>query len=482
MSAREGRGRPARGRGERRRDQPETPRRLAAGIVRGVLEGRGAARTHIERASDRGLSARDLGLLTELVYGTVRRVATLDALLDACTTRGLARVDDEVLGHLRVAAYQLLFLDHVPAAVAVSEAVEAAPEPHLRGFMNGVLRALGRAIVGRTDDDAPPAGVPSSRRLPGRERGWVLLDRDLLPSAEKDPPAWLAAACSFPLPLCKTWVARWGLEGALEVARAQNEPPPMTLRVNALRTTRGALLERLRAAGLAAEPGLLPGSVRLGASLASEALDVVDEGLAAVQDETAQRVAPFLDPRPGERVVDLTAAPGGKVSHLAELMRDQGRIDAVDVDEGRLERVKDVVRRFGLASVTVSLADPEDPRPPDDPRPIDRVLIDVPCSNTGVLRRRVEARWRLGEVDWAWLDRVQARLLARAVDLVRPGGVVVYSTCSIEAREDEERARAFLAGRPDVTLEAEELVLPTRGGGDGGYMARLRKASVTPER
>lgn len=474
MSRRPGRG-GHRGRGPRRpAAREEGPRRLAAGVVRGVLEGRGAARTHIERASDRGLSARDLGLLTELVYGTVRRVATLDAVLGGCAARGLVRVEEAVLAHLRVAAYQLLFLDHVPAAVAVSEAVEAQDEPHLRGFVNGVLRGVTRVIAGRTHDDAAPPGVPSTRRLPGRERGWVLLAQDLLPAAERDPAAWLAAAASFPLSLTKVWVERWGLEGALEVARAQNEPPPMTLRTNSLRTTREALLERLRAGGLEAAPGPLPGSIRLGASLASGALDVVDEGLAAVQDETAQRVAPFVDPRPGERVVDLTAAPGGKVAHLAELMGDQGRVDAVDVDEGRLARVRDVVERFGLSSVVVALTDPEDPRPPDDPRPIDRVLVDVPCSNTGVLRRRVEARWRLDEVDWPGLEAVQARLLARAVDLVRPGGVVVYSTCSIDAREDEGRVRAFLAGRPGVTLEAEELVLPARGCGDGGYMARLR--------
>lgn len=468
-------GKGQRGAGGRPPRGEDSPRKLAAGIVRGVLEGRGAARTHLDRAGDR-LGPRDLGLVTELVYGVVRRVATLDAVLEGCARGGLARVEDDVLATLRVAAYQLLFLDHVPAAVAVSEAVESLKEPHLRGYVNGVLRGVGRALERRTQDDAVPAGVPSTRRLPGREHGWVILGLDLLPSAEKDPAAWLAAACSFPQALAAGWVARWGLEGALEVARAQNEAPPMTLRVNTLRTTREALLERLRASGLEAQPGALDSSVRLGSSLQSEALDVVDEGLAAIQDETAQRVAPLLEPRPGERVLDLTAAPGGKVAHAAELMADSGRLDAIDVDEGRLARVRDVVTRFGLKSVVVSIASEADPRPPQDPRPIDRVLVDVPCSNTGVLRRRVEARWRLDELDWASLEAVQTRLLERALDLVRPGGVVVYSTCSIEAREDEERVRAVLARRPDVTLEVEHLVLPTRGGGDGGYMARLRRA------
>jgi 16S rRNA (cytosine967-C5)-methyltransferase len=192
-----------------------------------------------------------------------------------------------------------------------------------------------------------------------------------------------------------------------------------------------------------------------------------------VQDETAQRVAAFVQPRPGERVVDLCAAPGGKVSHLAELMQDQGRVDALDIDDDRLVKVRDVVKRFDLKTVVVGRSD----APLEGAPPIDRVLVDAPCSNTGVLRRRVEARWRVADVDWDELARVQTQLLDRALELVRPGGVVVYSTCSIEATENEDRVQALLARRPEVKLDAQESILPQRGGGDGGYMARLVKTA-----
>jgi 16S rRNA (cytosine967-C5)-methyltransferase len=465
------------GAGPPQRDEAASPRRLAASIVRGVLEGRGAARTHLERAAERDGATRQ-GLVTELVYGTIRHLATLDRLLGACAPKGLRKVEDAVLAHLRVAAYQLVFLTEVPAAVAVSEAVKAAgSRPHVRGFVNGLLRGLERKIASKPKDDAPPLGVPSTHRLPGRDGGWVVLSAPLLPAAEEDPAAWLAAAASLPTGLAQSWVEAFGLDGALEVARAQNAPPPTWLRVNRLRTTREELLERLRAGGVDAEPGpaeasiLLPGGLMRGDAEAG--IDQVWAGLATPQDLTAMQVAPFLDPQAGERVVDLCAAPGGKATHLVELMGDEGRVDALDVEADRLERVERAASRLGLRSLRCHLADPADPRPPEGP-PVDRVLADVPCSNTGVLRRRVEVRWRLARLDWAPLLALQARLLDRAVELARPGGVVVYSTCSIERRENQDQVAALLARRPGLTLEEERLTLPRRGRGDGGYVAKVR--------
>lgn len=470
---------PARGRG---RGGRESPRRRAAALVGQVLEGRGLAREHIDRAaSGSGLSPDDVGLLTELVYGTVRRVATIDAVLDGLAKGGVGRVDEELLAHLRVATYQLLFLDRVPPAVAVSEAVEAAGAPHLRGFANGVLRAVGRAVLRRVAEEAPPDGVPWTRCLPGRDGGWVVLGRDLLPDATRDPASWLAAAASFPRSVAAAWIERSGLQGALQLARAHDSTPPIALRANVLRGGRDALIERLRAAGVEAAPGEPPAAIRLGGLLPAAARALVDEGLATVQDETAMRVAAFLEPRPGERVVDLCAAPGGKATHLAELMGDRGRVDALDVEAERLALVEASARRLGLTSVRCTLAVDGDPRPPADEAPIDRVLVDAPCSNTGVLRRRVEARWRLATIDWRALDDVQGRLLERALELVRPGGVVVYATCSIEPRENEARVRALLERRKDVALEAEAAVQPAVGGGDGGYMARLRRKAEGAE-
>ena len=463
--------------------------------MRGVLAGRGAARTHLERALEgESLDARDEGLLTELVYGTLRHVATLDLLLESCAKKGLRKVEEGILNHLRVAAYQLVFLEQVRPAVAVDEAVRGAGRrDHVRGFVNGLLRGLIRTLAGRQAEDEVPAKVPASQRIPGRDGGWVFLTRPLLP-AEGEGPLWLAQACSLPLSLAKDWVERFGPAGALELARAQNAPPPLFLRVNRLQTTPAAVLEHLNASqedlrlpeievgpegeAPAPEPraqlGSLPDSVRLRGGLGESGSELLWKGWITVQDETAQAVAPLLEPHPGERLLDLCAAPGGKATHLAELLGGEGRVDALDVAEERLARVGAAARRLRLENLVASLAAPEGAEPPPGP-PIDGVLVDVPCSNTGVLRRRVEVRWRLEGLDRFPLLKLQARLLDRALELVRPGGRVVYSTCSIDVTENEAQVQAALARHPGLILEHEALRLPSRGGGDGGYAARLRK-------
>lgn len=181
-----------------------------------------------------------------------------------------------------------------------------------------------------------------------------------------------------------------------------------------------------------------------------------------------------MQPVPGERLLDLCAAPGGKATHLAELIGPEGQLVATDVEQARLDRVSAAARRLRLENLSAALADPADPRPPEG-QPFDGVLVDVPCSNTGVLRRRVEVRWRLESLDILPLRALQARLLDRALELTRPGGRVVYSTCSIDPLENEEQVQAALKRHPGLVLEAERSQLPERGGGDGGYAARLLK-------
>ena len=477
-----GRGGPGKGprgkpdsRGDARKPRGPSARAIAARVVRGTLEGRGAARTLLDRAleeaAEKGQSLR-VGLMTELVYGTIRNLATLDLLLDACAKKGLRKVEDSVLAHLRIAAYQLVFLDNVPAAIAVNEAVSAVGvRSHVRGFVNGVLRKLGRLVTRRTSDDTPPLGVPSTRRLPGRDGGWIVLSDPLLPAVEQEPDRWLASAASLPLSLAARWIETHGLEGALEIARAQNAPPPVTLRVNTLRSTRDEVLALLTREGTPGREGGRPDSVVLGGGLSAGGFDPLWAGMATVQDETAMAVAPLLAPKPGERVVDLCAAPGSKTTHLAQLMNDEGWIDALDVDAGRVAKIDQAAARLGIKCIHTALVDPNDPRPEEGPA--DCVLADVPCSNTGVLRRRVEVRWRIGALRLPELLKLQARLLDRAVDLVRPGGRVVYSTCSIEHAENGAQVEALLGRRDDIRLESEHSQMPTRGGGDGGYTALL---------
>jgi 16S rRNA (cytosine967-C5)-methyltransferase len=468
-----------RGRQERTQRSPAGgARALAGGIVRGVLAGRGAARTHIERAIEGDqLEARDEGLLTELVYGTVRHVATIDLLLGAHAKGGLRKIEEAVLNHLRVATYQLLFLEGVRPAVAVDEAVRAVGRrDHVRGFVNGLLRGLIRTLDGTQSEDTPPPDVPPSMRLPGREGGWVFLKRPLLPEDASDPN-WLALACSLPGKHAAEAYERLGPAGALELARGHNAPPPLFLRVNTRQTSRAEALAYLNGdEEPCAEPGSLETSIRLRGGLGERGSELLWKGWVTVQDETAQAVAPLLEPLAGERLVDLCAAPGGKATHLAELIGPEGQLEALDVDQARLDRVGAAARRLRLENVRATLADPLDPRPPEGGL-IDGVLADVPCSNTGVLRRRVEVRWRLESLDMLPLRALQIRLLDQAIALTRPGGRVVYSTCSIDPLENEEQVQAALARHPGLVLEAERSRLPERGGGDGGYAARLRLPS-----
>jgi 16S rRNA (cytosine967-C5)-methyltransferase len=291
----------------------------------------------------------------------------------------------------------------------------------------------------------------------------------VLPDPATRPIEYLSAF-SLPRWLAQRWAERYPWDECLRLGFWYAGPASLWLRVNPLRTGRDALLSALRQADIAAEPGEHPQAVRLEESASIRELPGYAEGWFTVQDQSAMRVASALDPRPGWRVLDMCSAPGGKTTHLAELMRNDGEVIACDADADRLKTVNELCGRLGIGIVrTRHLANEEPPA-----GSFDAVLVDVPCSNTGVLGRRPEVRWRLTPGDFAHLVRLQTKLLLWAGERVRPGGVVVYSTCSIEPEENGGVVRAALRGLPEMQLEAEEEQVPGRPA-DGGYWARLRK-------
>jgi len=231
------------------------------------------------------------------------------------------------------------------------------------------------------------------------------------------------------------------------------------------------LLGALSAAGIAAEAGEHPQALRLLGPAAVRELPGYEQGWFAVQDQSAMRVGSALSPKPGARVLDLCAAPGGKATHLAELMGNQGHVVAADMDERRLETVAELGRRLGIGIIETYRLGP-DRQPP--PAPFDSVLVDVPCSNTGVLGRRPEVRWRLRPEEFRHLFPLQTRLLLQGVDRAGPGGTIVYSTCSIEPEENQQVVEAVQRARGGLELEAQEQQIPGRPA-DGGYWARLRR-------
>lgn len=297
------------------------------------------------------------------------------------------------------------------------------------------------------------------------------LARPVLPDPVAAPADYFAAAFSFPKWLADGWHTRFGLEECIRLGFWFNAPPPLWIRTNKLKTSRETYRLRLAADLIDAETGEHPQSLRFAEHHPIRALPGFDDGDFTVQDHSSMLVASALGVQPGMRVLDLCAAPGGKTTHLAELMDNRGTITACDTDPRRLETVTTLCQRLGVKGVRTVLLGENDEPPAG---PFDAALVDVPCSNTGVLGRRPEVRWRLKPTEFQHLIRLQTRLLFNALDRVKSGGLVVYSTCSIEPDENEGVVKAALRGMRHLKLEAEHHAIPGKPS-DGGYWARLRK-------
>ena len=449
--------------------------------------------------------ANDRRLISDLVFGTVRRRATLDAILAAHLNRPLADLEPGLRTLLRLGAYQLALTGGIPPHAAVHETVAVAElvgSPRWTGLTNGVLRSVARALYPANDEPvAAPGPAADAVPLPGApssERTWRKVGSAVFPDPAGDPAGYFAAAFAFPRWLSRRWAARHEPADLWALGFHFDRPPVPTLRVNGLKTDRPAVLAALGAAGIDAKPGAAPRAVALAESSPVTALPGFAEGHFSVQDETAQRAAALLDPRPGERVLDLCAAPGTKTTHLAELSGDAAHIFAADVSSARLEKVTANARRLGLSSIRVraTAADAHDlPGLPDgatedrgawEGGPFDAALVDVPCSNTGVLGKRPEARWRIKAGDLPLFAESQARLLAAALLRVRPGGRCVYSTCSVEPEENAGvvsvraggGAVRRLAGRPQRPAPAR----PPGGRGFSGAAGARPVAAASSRR
>ncbi|MFO7310469.1 MAG: 16S rRNA (cytosine(967)-C(5))-methyltransferase RsmB [Bacillota bacterium] len=449
----------------RRTGGPSTPRQAAVDILTAIEERAAfaglALDAHLERIQ---LPAPARGYVTEIVYGVLRWRGTLDWMLAQCSHRPIEELTPAVRNILRLAAYEVCFLDSVPAPVACHAAVELAKarfHPGVASFVNGVCRQL-------------------SRRAWSGDWPW--------PDVDEDPVKALAVRTSHPEWLVARWVARFGVQEARALCEANNAAPSVHVRANILKTTREALAEALAGLGAQVKPGLwAPQALHVRGMGAVRDNPAFQSGLFTVQDEGAQLVAHVLDPQPGERVIDLCAAPGGKTTHLAELMGNEGQVVAVDVHAGKLGLVQRAAARLGITIVTTVEGDGREM--PGRLAPADRVLVDAPCSGLGVLRRRPDLRWRKRPEELTALAALQGELLAAAAELTRPGGTLVYSTCTTEPEETTEVVEAFLRSRADFVPEVLPLrefvpdrfggyLYPHRHGTDGFFIARLRKINT----
>jgi len=472
------RGRPARGR-------PHSPARLAALNAALLSQKRGVPVSAAleEMCADGRIGERDRRLAEEIAYGAVRHRASIDAVIGEVSSMPLARIETAVLEALRGAVYQTFYLTRVPEHAAVDEAVRLARSFAGRksaGFTNAVLRAALELRAGRGRGQVPEENRRAALAFRGGE--YLFLNRPLLPDPGSDPAGWLAAHYSYPRWLVERLIEEHGRGAAEAIFQWGNEVPPVTVRVNPLRAEVRALAGRepkeLCAAGEIfsgcswAARGELPGCYRLKPDRPVGGLSGLRGGLFTVQDGAQQRAAALLAPGPGEKVLDLCAAPGGKATQLAELAGDRAEILACDADAGRLELVTEAAARLGLRSIATRVLEVP-PLPAELAGQFGAVLADVPCSNTGAMNRRVEARWRARPEAVAALAGRQRGILGAALAAARPGGRALYATCSLLAAENGEVVRAVLASREGVRLVSEETILPRAGLGDGAYLALL---------
>lgn len=432
------------------------------------------------------LPPRERRLAEEIAFGSIRHRSSLDLVIAAVADRPLVQMDLAMLEALRQAVYQTFFLSRIPDHAAVDEAVRLARSfvgESAAGYANAVLRSALKLRAGRGHGE--PAANERRAALAFRGGEFVRLAQSLLPDPESDSPGWMAAYYSYPRWLVDQFIARWGRAGAERVLAWGNEVPPLTVRVNPLRADVGDLASREPAelcaptgtfgGCAAAARGELPGSYRIRPELPLDEIRGFKLGLFTAQDETQQLAARWLAPRAGEEVLDLCAAPGGKTTALAELSGDKAKILACDIDALRLQRVTISAGRLGLKSIATRLLTAP-PLPADLAGRFDKVLADAPCSNTGSMNRRVEARWRARPDAVAELAKTQRGILLSAVEAAKPGGgQVLYSTCSLLEAENEAVVRAILDGRADLELVREETVLPRATVRDGGYLALIRR-------
>ncbi len=395
------------------------------------------------------LASQDRGLATELAYGTIRQRRLLDAWLDQLGKVPAVQQPPPLRWLLHLGLYQLLFSQRVPASAAVSTAVELAKRDglaRLAPVVNGLLRAFLRRS----------APLP----LPADPAAAFALRHSL--------PDWLAADLQVWLPE----------EQAEAFALAANQAPPLDLRVNVLRSSRAAVLAAFEVAGVPAEPlADLPAGLTLSARSSDlRALPGYAEGHWCVQDRAAQTIVPLLEAQPGERILDACAAPGGKSTHIAELIGDVGTVVAVDRSSGRLQRVRDNAERLGLRTIQPVQGDAAALAADLGEAPFDRVLLDAPCSGLGTLARHADARWRLTPEAIDTLVELQQSLLAGVAPLLRPGGRLVYATCTVHPRENQQQISAFLEAHPGWQLRFEQQLWPRPQGGDGFYAAVLEAA------
>lgn len=417
--------------------------------------------------SQNNLNSSDRRLVTELVYGSVRRMRSLDTLIDQLATKKAEKQPPNLRAILHLGLYQLRYLSHIPLSAAVNTTVELAKKngfSGLTGFVNGLLRQYIRLSV----SDQDPLKLP------------------------EDPVERLGILHSYPNWIIEVWLKEFGFAATEQLCIWFNQPPALDLRINPLLAKIEQVESALQSTGIAVNRVFpLPQALRLtGSTGAIQNLPGFSSGWWTVQDSSAQLVSHLLDPQPNEFVIDACAAPGGKTTHIAELMQDKGTIWACDRYSSRLKKLKANCDRLQLHSIQICIGDSRNLT--QFINTADRVLLDVPCSGLGTLHRHADARWRQTPATIQELTQLQSELVTQTARFVKIGGILVYATCTLHPQENEGIIRSFLANNPNWQIEAPNpnspcvsfateagwiKVLPYTHQMDGFFMVRLKKTA-----
>lgn len=442
--------------------QPIYNARTAALAVLNAVDAEGAFSNLKLRAvlDAAALNLLDRNLATALTYGTIQRRNTLDWLLRPFVQKGWTTWDSWVRNLLRMSVYQLFYMDKIPPRAAVFEAVEIAKRwgnPGAAKLVNAVLRNWLRH--------------PERRQFPSD-----------MPAVQR-----LSLTHSFPEWMVERFIRQLGQQQAEQVLQSLNQPPQQTMRVNLLRNSREQLLEQMsqRHAGSFTPSPHTETAIRYQGEIALAKTREFEAGQFTLQDESSQLVTEVVNPRAGMRVLDACAAPGGKATHLAEKMGDRGWVEAWDISPHKVQLIEAAVKRLGIGCVHPRVQDAfrhhlQEPQ-------FDAVLLDAPCSGLGVIRRRPDLKWNRQPQDIPALADLQRRLLASVAPLVKPGGVLVYSTCTISREENQDNLAWFLQQFPQFVPDSSSHpwlqggaveILPTRMDSDGFFICRFRRQSL----
>jgi len=443
----------------------DSARDAAVKTIYRVLREGGYSNIAVKQELDEGSLGRlDKALVTEIVNGTLRNLTRIDWIKSQFVKKN--NIDPWIEDILRCGIYQIVFLDRVPDSAVCNESAELARSHGHEGtvkFVNGVLRNVSRNK-----------------------------DKLVYPDRDKEYVKYLSVFYSHPQWMVRKWIRDYGNVFTEELLKANNEVPPFTIRCNRLKNDRQELMHILAGEGIECSEGRLnPEAISIRGTSAIEGKPSFQKGYYQVQDESSMLVAHVVDPRPGEKVLDICSAPGGKTTHMAELMDNKGVVVARDIHPHKLKLVEENCRRLGITNVRTELYNARE-LDKDSVGQFDRVLLDAPCSGLGVIRRKPDLRWKKEPDNFEELSALQKEMLGLASRYVKPGGFLIYSTCTINKTENINVVKDFLANNPDFQLvslkglipdgliekKAEDGLLelfPNTQGTDGFFIAKIEK-------